>query len=220
MKKTIISILAFLVAFAANAQDHNRDWANFNRYNQANETVQAKPRAVFMGDSITDNWFRMDSDFFNDNNLVGRGISGQTTSHMLVRFRRDVIDHSPKYVVILAGINDIALNNGYIALENILGNINSMCEIARANKIKPVICSVLPADRIGWRPAVEKPAEEVLKLNEMLKAYAKSEKIQYVDYHSALKDENNGLPAKYASDGVHPNTDCYKIMEQIILQYL
>lgn len=220
MKKTIISILAFLVAFAANAQDHNRDWANFNRYNQANETVQAKPRAVFMGDSITDNWFRMDSDFFNDNNLVGRGISGQTTSHMLVRFRRDVIDHSPKYVVILAGINDIALNNGYIALENILGNIKSMCEIARANKIKPVICSVLPADRIGWRPAVEKPAEEVLKLNEMLKAYAKSEKIQYVDYHSALKDENNGLPAKYASDGVHPNTDCYKIMEQIILQYL
>ena len=220
MKKTIIGILAFLVAFAANAQDHNRDWANFNRYNQANETVQAKPRAVFMGDSITDNWFRMDSDFFNDNNLVGRGISGQTTSHMLVRFRRDVIDHSPKSVVILAGINDIALNNGYIALENILGNIKSMCEIARANKIKPVICSVLPADRIGWRPAVEKPAEEVLKLNEMLKAYAKSEKIQYVDYHSALKDENNGLPAKYASDGVHPNTDCYKIMEQIILQYL
>lgn len=219
MKQTIIAILAFLVAVAASAQD-NRDWANFKRYNQANETVQVKPRAVFMGDSITDNWFRMDSDFFNDNNLVGRGISGQTTSHMLVRFRRDVIDHSPKYVVILAGINDIALNNGYISLENILGNIKSMCEIARANKIKPVICSVLPADRIGWRPAVEKPAEEVLKLNEMLKAYAKSEKIQYVDYHSALKDENNGLPAKYASDGVHPNTDCYKIMEQIILQYL
>ena len=126
----------------------------------------------------------------------------------------------PIYVVILAGINDIALNNGYISLENILGNIQSMCEIARAHKIKPVICSVLPADRIVWRPEVKKPAEIVIKMNEMLQAYAKSEKIQYVDYHSVLKDENNGLSAQYAYDGLHPTLECYKIMEQIILQHL
>jgi lysophospholipase L1-like esterase len=138
---------------------------------------------------------------------------------MLVRFRRDVLDLEPKYVVILAGTNDIALNNGLITLENILGNIQSMCELAKAHKIKPILCSVLPADRYRWRKEL-KPAEDIVKLNEMIKAYAKSEKIPYVDYHSVLKDENNALPARHAADGVHPNIDCYKIMEEIILKYL
>ena len=220
MKRIITGVIVFCAALVANAQNAQHDWADFKRYAPANESVQAKPRAVFMGDSITDHWYVMDADFFSDNNLVCRGISGQTTSHMLVRFRRDVIDLAPKYVVILAGINDIALNNGYRSLENILGNIQSMCEIARAHKIKPVICSVLPADRIVWRPEVRKPAEIVIKMNKMLQAYAKSEKIQYVDYHSVLKDENNGLSAQYAYDGLHPTLECYKIMEQIILQHL
>lgn len=219
MRRFILSALLMAICCGAAAQTEHKDWAKFYRYEQANDTIKTKPRAVFMGDSITDGWAKKDPDFFNVNNLVGRGISGQTTSQMLVRFRRDVLDLAPKYVVILAGTNDIALNNGMITLENILGNLQSMCELAKAHKIKPVLCSVLPADRYRWRKEL-KPAGDIVKLNEMIKAYAKDAKIKYVDYHSALKDENNALPAKYAADGVHPNLECYKIMEEIILQYL
>ena len=216
MKKLICSISLFLACvFAAFAQD----WAKFSRYEQANAEVTTKPKAVFMGDSITDGWARLDPDFFKDNNFIGRGISGQTTSHMLVRFRRDVVDHSPKYVVILAGTNDIAKNNGDISLENILGNIISMCDIAKANKITPVICSVLPADHYRWRPGIE-PAQDIIRLNQMLKEYADSHRIRYVDYHSVLADENGALPAVHAEDGVHPNLNCYKIMEKIVLESL
>lgn len=138
---------------------------------------------------------------------------------MLVRFRRDVLDLKPTYVVILAGTNDIALNNGLISHENILGNIQSMCELAKFHKIKPIICSVLPAAAFKWRKEL-KPAEDIVKLNAMLREYAESEGYPYVDYHSQLKDENNALPVKHAADGVHPNIDCYKIMESIILPYL
>jgi lysophospholipase L1-like esterase len=216
MKKLICSISLFLACvFAAFAQD----WAKFGRYEQANAEVTTKPKAVFMGDSITDGWAKLDQDFFKENNFIGRGISGQTTSHMLVRFRRDVVDHSPKYVVILAGTNDIAKNNGDISLENILGNIISMCDIAKANKITPVICSVLPADHYRWRPGIE-PAQDIIRLNQMLKEYADSHRIRYVDYHSVLADENGALPAVHAEDGVHPNLNCYKIMEKIVLESL
>ena len=215
MKKTLLILITTLIGISSYAQD----WAKFGRYEAANDTVKVRPRAVFMGDSITDNWAKKDMDFFTSNNFVGRGISGQTTSHMLVRFRRDVIDLNPKYVVILAGTNDIAGNNGAITLENILGNIISMCELAKANRIKPVICSILPADRYGWRPE-KKPAQDIVKLNEMLKEYADSEKIVYVDYHTPLKDENNGLPEIHAADGVHPTLQCYHIMEAIVTKVL
>ena len=216
MKYTLTIIATLFISMYASAQD----WANFGKYAQANSEVTESPVAVFMGDSITEGWARQDPDFFTENNFLGRGISGQTSSHMLVRFRRDVIDHSPKYVVILAGTNDIALNNGKISLENVLGNIISMCELARQNKIKPIICSVLPAAKFPWRPEVTGSAEDVMKLNEMLKEYAESEKIKYVDYHSVLRDENNGLPKQHAGDGIHPNLDCYRIMEKIILEVL
>lgn len=197
-----------------------QDWAGFSKYAQANTEVTATPVAVFMGDSITEGWANQDPGFFTDNNFLGRGISGQTTSHMVVRFRRDVLDHKPQYVVILAGTNDIALNNGVISLENIFGNIQSMCELARQHGITPVICSVLPAAEYPWRPEVLNPADEVLKLNAMLAGYAKAEGITYVDYHSVLKDGNNGLPPQHAGDGIHPNLSCYRIMEEIILEVL
>ena len=218
-----ILIILFTVAttcLSVNAQDKtHKDWAKFYRYEQANDNVKVKPRAVFMGDSITDNWAKKSPDFFSDNNFIGRGVSGQTTSHMLVRFRRDVLDLSPKYVVILAGTNDIALNNGLISHDNILGNIQSMCELAKAHKIKPILCSALPATGFRWRKELQ-PADDIIKLNEMIKEYARAERIPYVDYHSVLKDENNGLPEKHAADGVHPNLDCYKIMEDIVIRYL
>jgi lysophospholipase L1-like esterase len=216
MNRLILSLFAICIGVVTVSA---QDWAKFSRYEEANAKVTQKPKAVLMGDSITDGWAKADEAFFTDNNLVGRGISGQTTSHMLVRFRRDVVDLAPKYVLILAGTNDIAKNNGDISLENILGNIISMCEIAKANKIKPVICSVLPADRFRWRPEVA-PAEDIVKLNAMLKEYADSEKIKFIDYHSVLKNENNGLPAEYAPDGVHPTIECYKIMEQMVLEAL
>ena len=194
-----------------------QDWAQFGKYATANDTVKVKPVAVFMGDSITEGWYRTDPDFFTDNNFLGRGISGQTSSQMLVRFRRDVIDLHPKYVVILAGTNDIARNNGEIALKNILGNIISMCELAKANKIKPVLCSVLPCTQFTWRKEVTDAAEQIVALNKMLKEYAESSKITYVDYHSAMKNEEGGLPRSIARDGVHPNIDGFKIMEPMIL---
>lgn len=219
MRNLLLACIFMMACTAVSAQSEYKDWAKFYRYEQANDTIKTKPRAVFMGDSITDGWAKKDPDFFYINNLVGRGIGGQTTSQMLVRFRRDVLDLQPKYVVILAGTNDIALNNGIITLENILGNLQSMCDIAKANKIKPILCSVLPADRYRWRKEL-KPAGDIVKLNEMIKAYAQEAKIPYVDFHSLLKDENNALPAKHAADGVHPNLECYKIMEEMILEYL
>jgi lysophospholipase L1-like esterase len=150
---------------------------------------------------------------------VGRGISGQVSSQMLTRFQEDVINLQPKVVVICCGTNDIAQNNGYISLEHILHNIKSMCELARANKIKPIVCSTLPAKGFKWRPEM-KPANDIIRLNEMIKAYAKENKIPYVDYHSALKDEENGLPLKYSKDGVHPNAQGYAVMESVIMPIL
>ncbi len=215
---TAIAVLSLFAGIRSFAQ--HKDWAQFGRYAQANEDVTFTPKAVFMGDSITDGWDDKDQGFFTDNGFVCRGISGQTTSEMLVRFRQDVIGLHPKYVVILAGTNDIAMNNGYIELDNALGNIISMCELARANRIKPILCSVTPSAGFGWRPEIKDAASRIEELNGMIKAYAESEKIPYVDYHSVLRDENGGLPAEYSGDGVHPNLDCYRIMEKTILEYL
>jgi len=222
MKKWITCcVLGLLLAGAAQAQNYSdllyRDWAGLRAYAQVNRTLTERPEVVFMGNSITDGWWPKDSTFFIDNNFLDRGISGQTTSEMLVRFRQDVINLKPKAVVILAGINDIAHNNGVISLENVFGNIVSMAELARYNKITPIICSVLPAYDFPWRPGMN-PAPKVIELNKMLKAYADKEGLTYVDYHSAMKDERDGLPKNLASDEVHPTLEGYKIMEKIVLE--
>ena len=232
MKRILFSL--FLVAITATlfAQD---DWAQHERYAAHNDTVMARNRmpeygynklaksrrveAVLMGNSITDNWAKFHPEFFAENNFVGRGISGQVTSQMLCRFQSDVIALRPKMVIIMAGTNDIAQNNGYISHEHILQNIQSMCELAKQNRIRPVLCSCLPAAAFKWRPEM-KPAEDIKRLNEMIQEYAKANKITYIDYHSALVDEYGGLPKKYAADGVHPNMDGYAIMEQILLDNL
>lgn len=216
MKRFILTLIAVcLGAAAVSAQD----WARFYKYEEANAQVTQQPKAVFMGDSITEGWAKQDPDFFTSNNFIGRGISGQTTSHMLIRFRRDVIDHAPEYVIILAGTNDIAKNNGDITHENILGNIMSMCELAKVHGIIPVLCSVLPADRYSWREELA-PAQDIVSLNKMIKAYAESENIMYIDFHSVLRNENDGLPEEYAPDGVHPSMAGFKIMEEIVLKAL
>lgn len=194
------------------------DWANFARYKDANEKLASmsstKPRVVFMGNSITDAWIDIDAAFFAGKNYIDRGISGQTTPQMLIRFRPDVIDLKPDVVVILAGINDIAGNTGPMTFEETFGNIVSMAQLAKAGNIKVVISSVLPAFDFPWRPGM-KPAEKVVKLNTMLKEYASKNSMVYLDYFNAMKDERDGLPAHLSQDGVHPNLAGYKIMEPL-----
>ena len=215
--KKILLLPVLLIALTMSAQQ--KDWAQFYRYEGKNDSLTTRPDVVFMGNSITDCWADTVPSFFADNNFVGRGISGQVSSQMLVRFQEDVISLHPKVVVICCGTNDIAQNNGPITLEHILHNIKSMCQLARANKIKPVVCSTLPAQGFKWRPDM-KPANDIIRLNEMIKAYAQENKIPYVDYHSALKDEENGLPRKYSKDGVHPNAQGYAVMESVIMPVL
>ncbi|MDP4276550.1 MAG: SGNH/GDSL hydrolase family protein [Bacteroidota bacterium] len=195
------------------------DWANFGRYSEANKTVKQPVKAVFMGNSITEGWVNMDPGFFTENNYIGRGISGQVSSQMLVRFQSDVINLKPKAVVILAGTNDIALNNGYITVEHIFENIVSMTELAKQNDIKVVLCSVLPAHSFPWRPEVE-PVKLIDELNTKIKTYAKEHKIAYADYYAAMVDERKGLKPIYQKDEVHPNIEGYKTMEQVIQKVL
>ena len=196
-----------------------KDWAGFGRYREANRTAKQDAEAVFMGNSITEGWARMRPGFFADNGYIGRGISGQTSAEMLARFRPDVIELAPKTVVILAGTNDIAQNNGPIELENVMDNIASMCELARLHNIRVLLCPVLPAAAFPWREGIE-PADSIIRLNAMIEAYARENGIEYVDYHFRMKDGRNGLPPEYSKDGVHPNPEGYRVMEGIIASYL
>lgn len=196
------------------------DWSSLSRYADANvqigKTVNGMKRVVFIGNSITDNWYNVDPDFFKTNNYIGRGIGGQTSSQMLVRFREDVINLKPAAVVISAGTNDIAQNTGPITLENVLGNIISMAELAKASGIKPILTSILPASDFPWHPGLQ-PAEKIIRLNGMISAYAAKNHLVYVDYWSAMKNEKNGIKAELAQDGmVHPNMAGYKVMEPLV----
>jgi lysophospholipase L1-like esterase len=192
------------------------DWPNMKRYDEANKNLRAPAgnRVVFMGNSITDGWIRADSVFFDTHNYIDRGISGQTTPQMLLRFRQDVIDLKPAAVVILAGINDIAQNTGPMTLEQTFGNIVSMAELAKANKIRVVISSVLPAYDFPWHPGLQ-PADKVVQLNAMLKDYSNKNGIVYLDYFSAMADERKGLPKTLSYDGIHPTLAGYKLMESL-----
>ena len=201
------------------------DWAHLKKYELENielKKVDDSDRVVFMGNSITEGWSYFNKDFFINNPFVNRGIGGQTTPQMLIRFKPDVVNLNPKSVVIMAGINDIAGNTGPITIENTAENIISMAEIAKANGIKVFICSTLPAIDFPWSPGL-KPAPKVLKLNKILKKYCKDNNIKYVDYFSSMVDEKGGLKVpEYTSadDLVHPNLEGYKVMEKIILSAL
>ena len=216
MKSIAFALLLF------STMSYAQDFANFGRYQKQNQEVLSQniaPNSVLMGDSITEGWFATDPGFFTKNNFVGRGIGGQVTSQMLLRFREDVIKLKPKRVIILAGTNDIAENQGPISLDKVFGNIVSMAELAKANNIKVVLCSVLPAYDFPWRKDM-KPADKVIALNKMIKDYAQKNNITYVDYHNALKNEKNGLPKEIAEDGIHPNKSGYEKMEAILMKTL
>lgn len=219
MKHILFSIAVIFAALPLSAQ--NADWARFGTYAEANSSVTVKPKAVLLGDSITEGWARQDPDFFSKNNFLGRGISGQTTSQILVRMRQDVVNLHPKYVVILCGINDIALNGGHaVDVEAAVGSIKSMCDIARANKIKPILCSLLPSYKFHWRPSVTDCYEKVLQFNELLKSYAKEQHLKYVDYFTLLSGEDGKIRPEYSKDTVHPTLEGFKAMEGYLLEFL
>ncbi len=200
-------------------EELRNDWANLSRFKTDNENLGApKPgekRVVFMGNSITIGWLRAHPEFFADRPYINRGISGQTTPQMLVRFRQDVIDLQPAAVVILAGINDIAENTGPTTHEAILGNISSMALLAKAHGIEVILSSVLPAYDFRWRPGLQ-PAEKVVELNKMIRAFAKENNIYYLDYFNAVVDSRNGMKKEYAYDEVHPTPEGYKLMEPLV----
>lgn len=215
--------MSLCVAQVALAQNDWRSFANLKRYEQENTELLASavsgPRVVFMGDSITEMWTKYRPDFFANPVYVNRGISGQTTPQMLVRFRSDVLDLKPEVVVILAGTNDIAGNTGDATVDKIAGFIMSMSDLAAANGIKVVLCSVLPAIDYLWYPGRE-PAPKIIKLNSMLREFAEEKGFGYVDYHSAMVDDQGGLKVpEYTSAGdlVHPNAAGYEVMEALVV---
>src|SRR6185312_13284927 len=199
------------------------DIAELERYRKANTALPPvkanENRVIFYGDSITDSWGNRPEKwpFFTGKGYLDRGISGQTTAQMLIRFRQDVIDLHPKVVLLLAGTNDVAGNIGPSSLQMAADNITSMVELARAHGIRMVLCSTLPADHYVWRKDV-KPAEPIQRLNVWMKQYAAKQGLVYVDYYSALTNGNGGMKAETALDGVHPPAAGYAIMEPLAEQ--
>lgn len=198
------------------AQKRLMDWPQLDRYREANSKLappaKDENRVVFMGDSITDGWKL--NEYFPDKPYVNRGISGQTTPQMLIRFRPDVVNLKPKVVVILAGTNDIAGNTGPMTLEMIEDNYASMAELAKANGIKVVFSSVLPIHDYNAqrKQSPRRQPEKILKLNEWLKAYCQANGHTYLDYFVKTVDDKGFLKADLAEDGLHPNAKGYKIM--------
>lgn len=198
-----------------------KGFANLARYAKEN-TALSKPekkekRVVFMGNSITEGWVRTHPDFFKTNGYIGRGISGQTSYQFLLRFREDVINLSPALVVINAGTNDVAENTGPYTEDYTFGNIVSMVELAKANKIKVILTSVLPAAAFKWRMEIKDVPQKIQALNARMEAYAKANKIPYVNYYKAMvAGDNQALNPQYTKDGVHPTSEGYDIMEPLI----
>jgi lysophospholipase L1-like esterase len=195
-----------------------QDLANFARYDAANATLppphQGEQRVVFMGDSITESWETVDPKFFARADFIDRGISGQTTLQMLLRFRQDVVALKPAVVHIMAGTNDIAGNTGPMGLPTTEANIASMVDLARANGIHVVIGSVLPAKDFSWHPGID-PGPKIAALNRWLKGYADARHLIYVDYYTALTDGAVGMRPDLTPDGVHPSLPGYLIMDPL-----
>ena len=216
MTRRILSIgLMMALCITLQAQD----WANLNYYRKANSLLENpekdEDRIVFMGNSITEFWKNIHPEFFHEKPYVNRGICAQTTSQMLLRFRADVLNLHPKIVVFLGGTNDIAGNTGNVTLDMIEDNIFSMIDLAQANDIAVVLCSILPVYDYPWSPGKE-PAQKIIELNNALQFYAETHELTFVDFHTPMKDNRNGLRIEFGEDGVHPNIAGYLIMEPLV----
>ena len=225
--KNYFFFLSFILFLGIPNKSYSQDWntfANVSYFAKANLELELhaenKNRVVFMGNSITEGWVQLSPSFFKGRDYINRGIGGQTTPQMLLRFRPDVIDLKPKVVIILAGTNDIAGNTGYTSLETIIGNIKSMAEIANSNGIEVIISSILPAIDYLWKPNL-KPSIKIISINKALKSYAEKNDFIYLDYFSAMVDDKGGLKVpEYtaADDLVHPNRAGYLVMEKLAEQ--
>jgi lysophospholipase L1-like esterase len=205
-------VQAYLQAQRERAQS---DWPNLCRYRPANAALRQRPRVVFIGDSITENWARSDRELFS-NDIVGRGISGQTSPQILLRFFQDVVELRPHAVHIMAGTNDIAGNTGPTAEQDFKNNIMAMVELAHAHHIEVLLASIPPASGFPWKPALQ-PASTIVRLNQWLRSYAAISGSRYVDYYSLLADSQGGFLAQLSNDGVHPNRDGYAVMRKLAL---
>ena len=214
LKLLPLFLTAFLFSFTFSIA---QDWPQLDYYAEANAKLKSssmKAEVVFMGNSITEGWHSHYPEFFEGKPWVNRGIAGQTTPQMLVRFRQDVVDLGPEVVVLMAGTNDIAGNTGPSSLEMIMDNIKGMTEIALANNIRVILASVTPAFDYPWRTGL-KPNVKIPLLNKMIKAYAEEMNVIYLDYFSEMNDGNNGLIEAYGYDGVHPNKSGYEVMARL-----
>ncbi|PQA96818.1 hypothetical protein B0A69_01760 [Chryseobacterium shigense] len=195
------------------------DFANLAKYKDDNTVIvndRKKVDVVFMGNSITEGWVKSHPEFFSENNYTGRGISGQTSSQMLLRFQNDVVALKPRLVVVNAGTNDIAQNTGIYDQDFTFNNIKAMADIAQSNGIKVMIASVLPAAAFPWRKEITDVAQKVDALNSRLKQYAQKNKLPFIDYNAAMRDEKGGMREGLSKDGIHPTLSGYTIMEPMI----
>ena len=194
------------------------DWPNMAYFDAQNKEVSLEKkegRVVFMGNSITQGWSQYMPEMFDNQNYINRGIGGQTTPQMLLRFRQDVIALRPKVVVILAGTNDIAGNTPLKDLETVAGHLFSMAELALAHDIKVILCSVIPAADYPWRKG-KNPQTKIPQLNQIIQNYCIENDIYYLDYFTAMTNEKNGLIKSYGYDGVHPNEEGYRVMSLLV----
>ena len=200
--------------------ENDQDWANLEKYKEANERLKnSKPvrdRIVFIGDSITEGWSDFSPEFFQQNNFVNRGISGQTTPQMLIRFKPDAVRLDPKMIVINAGTNDIAGNTGPSTPEMIIDNICSMVEIAIKNNIDVALSTILPVYKYPGNDEVADPPKIISVINSALEEYCKKNSLIYIDYYSSMVDEKKGLKSTYGNDGVHPTKEGYDVMEKVV----
>ena len=200
------------------------DWANLARYEDDNLKVglpkKDERRVVFMGDSITEEWSNLYPEYFTEKGYINRGIGGQTTPQMLIRFKPDVVDLKPEIVVVLAGTNDIAGNTGPSNAKMITDNIFSMAEIAKAYQMKVVLSSILPVYEYDWAREIKDPPSTIQAVNDALNQYASDHGLIYIDYFSSMSDERQGLNSDYTSDGVHPNESGYILMSSLAEEVL
>jgi len=214
-KNNILILFALLIVNLIHAQD----LANIKYYHELNSKLNKinsdENRIVFMGNSITENWKNLDPDFFKNENYINRGISGETSPQILARFSSEVIELQPKIVIILAGINDIAQNMGPITIKEISKNIFAMVALAKANGIKVILSSVLPAFDFPWHSGLD-PAEKIVELNAILKNYALENEVVYLNYYNKMVDDKKGLIKAYTNDGVHPNKKGYEVMAPLV----
>jgi lysophospholipase L1-like esterase len=212
--------LSIAIIFTCLVSDtYSQDFQNLERFREENvklmkEKSGEKNRVVFMGNSITESWLYLSPEFFKDKPYINRGISGQTSPQMLLRFRQDVINLKPELVVILAGTNDIAGNTGQATNEMIMDNIISMSELARSNGIEIILCSILPCYDFPWNLGL-KPYLRIIEMNKLIKDYCTKNNIYFLDFYSQMCDDNNGLKKEFSEDGVHPNAIGYKVMNSL-----